>query len=156
MITHLRRPALALALLLAIAPARAAPLEWHVSPTENLEHIDSALFAQAQNSIDIAAYVLTDWAIMDALKAASARNVAVRLVLDGSQFTPKNSGARILDLARSANVEIRIRPSQSYPSSGRAGAERDGQTTMPSCISRPMRLMARCCARGLPIFPTAG
>ena len=102
-----------LAALIACTPARAERLEWHASPAENLEHIDTILIAGARNAIDMAAYVLSDWAIMDALKAAAQRGVAVRIILDGSQCTPKNSGGRILDLAREPNVAIRIRPSQS-------------------------------------------
>ena len=36
----------------------------HYAPTENLEHIDVALIDHAETSIDMAAYVLTDWAVI--------------------------------------------------------------------------------------------
>jgi hypothetical protein len=34
----------------------------HYAPIENLEHVDVALIDRAEHEIDIAAYVLTDWA----------------------------------------------------------------------------------------------
>ena len=39
----------------------------HYSPVETLEHTDIALIDQAEHNIDIAAYVLTDWAIIRGL-----------------------------------------------------------------------------------------
>jgi phosphatidylserine/phosphatidylglycerophosphate/cardiolipin synthase-like enzyme len=49
----------------------------HYAPAENLERIDVALIDQARTSIDMAAYVLTDWAIIQALTRAADRGVAV-------------------------------------------------------------------------------
>lgn len=39
----------------------------HYAPVENLERSDVALIDQAEHNIDIAAYVLTDWPVMQAL-----------------------------------------------------------------------------------------
>ena len=85
----LRTALLCLALL--VSPARADRIEWHSAPAENLEHVDIAQFATAKQTIDLAAYVLTDRAIMDALRAAAHRGVGVRIVLDGSQFSPSRT-----------------------------------------------------------------
>jgi phosphatidylserine/phosphatidylglycerophosphate/cardiolipin synthase-like enzyme len=55
----------------------------HYAPGENLEHVDVALIDGAQHEIDMAAYVLTDWPILQALTRAVDRGVAVRIYLDG-------------------------------------------------------------------------
>jgi phosphatidylserine/phosphatidylglycerophosphate/cardiolipin synthase-like enzyme len=44
--------------------------EVHFSPEENLETIDAALIDSAKRSIDLACYIITDKAIVDALAAA--------------------------------------------------------------------------------------
>ena len=54
-------------------PASAAEPEIHYAPVENLEHIDLSLIRSATKAVDIAAYSLTDWAIIAALKEARAR-----------------------------------------------------------------------------------
>ncbi|MFG1401055.1 phospholipase D-like domain-containing protein [Xanthobacter sediminis] len=78
--------ALFLAAMLPLSPARAEPavptVELHHSPAEDLERIDVALIASAQARIDMAAYFLTDPAVIDALLDAVKRGVAVRVVLD--------------------------------------------------------------------------
>jgi phosphatidylserine/phosphatidylglycerophosphate/cardiolipin synthase-like enzyme len=43
----------------------------HYAPIENLEHIDVALIDRAEHEIDMAAYVLTDWPVMQALTRAA-------------------------------------------------------------------------------------
>ena len=45
----------------------------HYAPAENLEHIDVELIDSAKHEIDFAAYVLTDWPVMQALKRAAER-----------------------------------------------------------------------------------
>ena len=57
----------------------------HYTPVENLERIDVGLLDQAGETIDMAAYILTDRPVIDALIAAKERGVAVRLLLDPSQ-----------------------------------------------------------------------
>jgi len=95
--------ALALSVVIALgAPpgAEAAEFLQHYAPLENLEHIDVALIAQARETIDIAAYVLTDRPVIDALIAAKDRGVAVRLILDPSQRHDLARLAPLLDAAR--------------------------------------------------------
>ncbi len=79
---------LALALIVVGAPTPAskqAP-SIHYAPSENLELIDVALIDQARTSIDMAAYVLTDWPVMEALSRAAARGVKIRLYLDSGRI----------------------------------------------------------------------
>ena len=57
-----------LALLTPPCCADPAPII-HYAPGENLEHVDVALIDRAQHEIDMAAYVLTDWPVMQALHA---------------------------------------------------------------------------------------
>jgi hypothetical protein len=59
------RPRIAVSLFLAFLtpPCCADPAPViHYAPGENLEHIDVALIDSAEREIDMAAYVLTDWA----------------------------------------------------------------------------------------------
>ena len=56
--------------------------EVQYSPGENLETTDVALIGEAAKQIDMAAYVLTDSAVIDALRTASARGVKVRIWRD--------------------------------------------------------------------------
>jgi hypothetical protein len=52
--------------------ARADPAI-HYAPIENLEHIDVALIDTAKREIDLAAYVLTDWPVIQALTRAASQ-----------------------------------------------------------------------------------
>jgi phosphatidylserine/phosphatidylglycerophosphate/cardiolipin synthase-like enzyme len=64
------------------APCPAGSAEIHYSPDENLEPVDVALIGSAQASIDVAAYVLTDFAVASALREAGARGARVRIWRD--------------------------------------------------------------------------
>jgi phosphatidylserine/phosphatidylglycerophosphate/cardiolipin synthase-like enzyme len=55
-------------------PSRAAP-EIHYGPGGDLERIDIALIREAVKQIDMTAYILTDTAVIEALREASARGV---------------------------------------------------------------------------------
>jgi phosphatidylserine/phosphatidylglycerophosphate/cardiolipin synthase-like enzyme len=59
--------------------------EIHYGPGEDLERIDVALIREAAKQIDMAAYVLTDRAVIEALRQASARGVKVRIRRDASE-----------------------------------------------------------------------
>jgi radical SAM superfamily enzyme YgiQ (UPF0313 family) len=48
------------------------PAEVHYAPNEDLESIDVALIGEAEKQIDIAAYVLTDKAVIEALRRGRA------------------------------------------------------------------------------------
>ena len=62
--------------LVQIAP------EIHYAPTERLDRIDVGLIDNAGVSIEMAAYVLTDREVIDALDAAAARGVQARVILE--------------------------------------------------------------------------
>jgi phosphatidylserine/phosphatidylglycerophosphate/cardiolipin synthase-like enzyme len=72
----------------ALSRADPAPTV-HYAPAENLEHIDVGLIDTAKREIDFAAFVLTDWPIMQALTRAPNRGVKVRIYLDGSQLAER-------------------------------------------------------------------
>jgi phosphatidylserine/phosphatidylglycerophosphate/cardiolipin synthase-like enzyme len=64
--------------LTSLAPCGADPAPViHYAPTENLEHIDVALIDGTRHEIDMAANVLTDWPVMQALTRAADRGVEV-------------------------------------------------------------------------------
>lgn len=95
----------AIALVLAIAigstATRAEPsVTIHYAPAENLERVDGALIGSAKRSIDMAAYVLTDWPVIDELVAAHRRGIAVRIVLDPSQPSNLARLAPLVDVIR--------------------------------------------------------
>jgi hypothetical protein len=60
----------------------------HYASAENLEHIDVALIDRAEHEIDMAAYVLTDWPVMQAL-----------IYLDGTQLAEREPANVFNDLA---------------------------------------------------------
>ena len=78
----------------------AEPIEIHHSPAENLERLDVALIDEAETSLDVAAYTLTDRPVIDALILAKERGVTLRILLDPSQKS---------DFARLALPEEEIR-----------------------------------------------
>lgn len=82
--------------------ASASDFVIHYAPVENLERIDVGLLDKAGETIDVAAYILTDRPVIDALIAAKERGVVVRLLLDPSQ---KSDFVRL----ESLNDEIRFK-----------------------------------------------
>ena len=73
--------------LTSLAPCGADPAPViHYAPTEKLEHVDVALIDRAEHEIDMAAYVLTDWPILQALTRAADRGVHIRIYLDGTRI----------------------------------------------------------------------
>ncbi len=85
--------------------------EIHYAPEENLELVDARVIGGAELSIDMAAYVLTDSRIIEALTAAAERDVAVRLYFDKSQFAQHGLrlGAPIEALIAHPNVAARVK-----------------------------------------------
>ena len=69
----------------------------HYAPAENLEHVDVELIDTAKHEIDFAAYVLTDWPVMQALTRAADRGVKVRIYLDGTQLAEREPTNRAID-----------------------------------------------------------
>ncbi len=88
-------------------PATADTVEIHYAPVENLERVDVALLRSARSKIDLTAYSLTDWPVIDALIDAHRRGVTVRLVLDPSQ-------QHALDRLREISDGIRMKPPGPY------------------------------------------
>lgn len=79
-------------------------------PKDNLQQVDTDLIARARETIDMAAYVLTNGAITDELAAAAKRGVRVRLYLDPDQPPQAGrAGERLAALARTANVSVRLK-----------------------------------------------
>jgi phosphatidylserine/phosphatidylglycerophosphate/cardiolipin synthase-like enzyme len=60
-----------------------------------------ALIDRAEREIDMAAYVLTDWPVMQALTRAADRGVAIRIYLDGTQLAEREpADTRIINSLR--------------------------------------------------------
>lgn len=74
-------------------------------PGDGFETVDARLINGARAVIDLAAFVLTDRAVVAALGRAAARGVKVRVYLDGEEA---GRGARAIDaLAGAPNVDVR-------------------------------------------------
>jgi phosphatidylserine/phosphatidylglycerophosphate/cardiolipin synthase-like enzyme len=95
-------------------PVRGDP-SIHYAAAENLEHVDVALIDTAKREIDMAAYVLNDWPILQALTHAADRGVTVRIYLDGTQFTEREPATVFHDLAETPGVEIRSKRDHGAP-----------------------------------------
>jgi phosphatidylserine/phosphatidylglycerophosphate/cardiolipin synthase-like enzyme len=83
----------------------------HYAPRENLESVDVREIARAQLSIDMAAYVLSDPRIIEALTDAAERGVVIRLYLDRSQFAEHGPtrGGVVEALLAHPNVAARVK-----------------------------------------------
>src|SRR5262245_32061709 len=81
----------------------------HYAPAENLEHIDVELIDSAQHEIDFAAYVLTDWPVIQALIRAADRGVKLRIYLDGGRLGETTQSKAFRELAETPDVEIRFK-----------------------------------------------
>jgi phosphatidylserine/phosphatidylglycerophosphate/cardiolipin synthase-like enzyme len=77
-------------------------------PGEGIGSIDARLIDGARSSIDMAAYVLSDRAVVSALGRAAMRGVHVRIYLDGEQMA--HSENAISAIAATPNVELRQKP----------------------------------------------
>jgi len=115
----------------ALSRADPAPTV-HYAPAENLEHIDVELIDSAQHEIDFAAYVLTDWPVIQTLTRAADRGVKVHIYLDAGRLDETERSNAFQALAETPSVEIRV-----------------SAKTLPSCTSRAMRSVAGFCALSL-------
>lgn len=98
------------------AVARAANVELHYAPAENLEAIDIRLINTARHSIDMAAYVLCDERVVAALESAADRGVRVRIYLDRGEYEHgdyerDNMTAKLGRLLSHRNVRLRVKSS---------------------------------------------
>jgi phosphatidylserine/phosphatidylglycerophosphate/cardiolipin synthase-like enzyme len=88
-----------------------ARVEIHYAPHEDLERIDVDVIDNAERSIDMAAYVLSDASVIDALRDAADRGVTIRIYLDKGQYSqhgPRNGGP-IEGLLAYPNVFARVK-----------------------------------------------
>jgi phosphatidylserine/phosphatidylglycerophosphate/cardiolipin synthase-like enzyme len=87
------------------------PAEIHYAPDEDLESIDVALVGEAVKQIDMAAYVLTDRTVIEALRQAAARGVKVRIWRDPGMAVRVGEADVQAQLAgRLQGIEIRPNP----------------------------------------------
>jgi phosphatidylserine/phosphatidylglycerophosphate/cardiolipin synthase-like enzyme len=56
----------------------------------------------------MAAYVLTDWPVMQALTRAADRGVAIRIYLDGTQPAEREQAKVFNDLAESRKIQYAL------------------------------------------------
>lgn len=86
-------------------------VEIHYAPRENLESVDVQEIGRAELSIDMAAYVLSDPQIIEALTDAAERDVVIRLYLDKSQFAEHGPirGGLVEALLAHPNVVARVK-----------------------------------------------
>jgi phosphatidylserine/phosphatidylglycerophosphate/cardiolipin synthase-like enzyme len=111
--TLFRASLTAAALFALCSPGHADPAI-HYAPAENLEHVDVALIDAARHEIDLAAYVLTDWPVIQALTRAADRGVKVRIYLDGTPLAePRTREGQ--ELAETHGVEVRTKPDRGAP-----------------------------------------
>ncbi len=103
------------AMLLSPEPQAAGPLSQeplyagvrvYYGPGEAFETIDARLLNGARQSIDMAAYVLTDRALVAALGRAAVRGVKVRVYLDGEET---GRSAPIGEIAGAPNLDLRLK-----------------------------------------------
>ncbi len=157
---------LALFLTVLASPALAGPCELQriaYAPKDNLEAIDVALIGSARTRIDMAAYVLTSIPVVDALSAAAARGVAVRLYRDGRVVHAPRALAAALDrLIGRANVEVRYKASpapfmhlKAYAIDGALLREGAGNFTHAGLLRQDNSLVALACKEAVTRFESA-
>ncbi len=100
---------MAITAFLALSMPARADLAVHYAPAENLERIDVALIDTANREIDMAAYVLTDWQVIEALTRAADRGVKLRIYLDGGQLAAREPPKVFQELAETPEVQIRTK-----------------------------------------------
>ena len=79
-------------------------------PRAGFDEVDPDLLSRARRTIDMAAYVLTDRNVIEALEAAAKRGVKIRLYLDPEQPGGRDGeGGRVKQLMRGGNVAARVK-----------------------------------------------
>jgi phosphatidylserine/phosphatidylglycerophosphate/cardiolipin synthase-like enzyme len=98
-------------LLFALGPAYPDTVPAiHYAPAQNLEHIDVALIDGARKEIDFAAYILTDWPVMQALSRAARRGVKVRIYVDSLRQGGSESSPPFRALLSDPLIGFRVKP----------------------------------------------
>ena len=95
---------------LDVEPVMAGVRLFYGARTE-LSAVDEALIGQARESLDMAAYQLSDRRLIGALEAAARRGVRIRLYLDPDQpsLTGGPSTQALASLLRAPGVEARVK-----------------------------------------------
>ena len=101
--------ALVLAIALVFTARMDAPPDVHYAPAEDLESIDVATLERARRAIDIAAYVLTDQPVIEALGRAAKRGVKVRVLVDRGQLEHRPETPALIALQDVAGVALRVK-----------------------------------------------
>ena len=87
-----------------------APVRIAYGPGPGFDAIDPELIGRARKTIDMAAYVLSDQRVIEALSAAASRGVQVRIYFDPEQFRRIGGvNDNIQALAHQPNVRGRIK-----------------------------------------------
>ena len=92
-----------------LVPSKTPPFEQHYAPVEDLEALDVAEIDQADTTIDIAAYVLTDVPVIEALTNAALRGVRVRVYRWREEHSPSGATAQALVDLRAAGAAERFK-----------------------------------------------
>jgi PLD-like domain len=119
----------------------------HYAPVENLEHSDVALIDQAEHNIDIAAYVLTDWPVMQALIRAAQRGVKIRIYMDGGRIGEREPKPVFRELIATPEIEVRFKAANFSASGLKRQDKRPSNYREPS-RSNVVRAAIRCDLRG--------
>lgn len=130
------------------------------APSENLEAIDVKLIGSARRSIDFAAYVLTSVPIVEALDAAAARGVRIRIYRDGADVRMPAALAEPYDrLVARQNVEARYKGSpqpfmhlKAYAIDGALLREGAGNFTHSGLLRQDNSLVALRCREAVARF----
>lgn len=90
-----------------------APVRVAYGPTPGFETLDPDLIGAARKSIDMAAYVLSDQRVIEALSAAASRGVRIRLYFDPEQYRRVGGvNDNVQALVNQPNVQARIKAEQ--------------------------------------------
>ncbi len=90
------------------------PLAIHYAPAENLEPYDVGLIDRARRTIDMAAYVLTDRPVLEALERAARRGVVIRILVDRDQLEDRPESAPLIALQDIHGVTLRVKRQRVY------------------------------------------
>jgi len=110
---------LALCLVIVLGAAgqagaeKSALVQLYNAPEMNLEEIDRSILDQvgAGGRINFAAYVLSDYTIMDSLRGGAERGAVVRIYLDPRELEKLtlSNDHPLVKLSRTRNVEIKVK-----------------------------------------------
>ncbi len=90
-----------------------APVRVAYGPAPGFETLDPDLIGKARKNIDMAAYVLSDQRVIEALSAAASRGGRIRLYFDPEQYRRVGGmNDNVQSLVNQPNVEAKIKAEQ--------------------------------------------